>query len=208
MGGPHIEALQISPAFTSGDWFALDRNRPIDWAQAAKIVKDRLEGRFLRYAGNCLRSPYSGFVVLSIDSLMLETLQQFREGIINGHRQSRRLVTTFLQGRRFQPDFDAEARSSYYKDIRCGLLHQAEARRMWLIRRGESRMLARSPTGEGYVIDVRRFHKAVRQSLLDYMQELVNPEHDNLRTHLWTKMNYISDVRVQRGAEYAVENDE
>ncbi len=208
MGGPHIDALRISPRFTSEDWFALDRHRRTDWIQAASIVKDRLEGRFLRYAGNCLRSPYSGFVVLSIDSLLLETLQQFREGIIDGHKQSKRLVTAFLQGRRFQPDFDAAARSSYFTDIRCGLLHQAEARHMWLIRRGEPRMLGPSPNGEGYIIDVRLFHHAVRKSLHDYLRELVDPEHDDLRTHLWTKMDHISNVRVQRGAEYAVENDE
>jgi hypothetical protein len=204
MGGPHIDALWISPGFTSNDWLELDCHRQADWNRAATIVKDRLEGRFLRYAGNCLRSPHSGFVVLSIDSLLLETLQQFREGIINGHRHSRRLVTAFLEGRRFQPDFDAEARSSYFTDIRCGLLHQAEARRMWLIRRGEPRLLQPSPNGEGYVIDVRLFHNAVRHSLRDYLLELINPVSDNLRANLWTKMNHISNVRVQRGAEYAV----
>lgn len=83
------------------------------------MVKDRLDGRFLRYAGNCLRSPYSGFVVLAIDSLLLETLQQCREGITNGHGMSRKIVTRFLEGQRFQPGFDQKARNAYYSDIRC-----------------------------------------------------------------------------------------
>src|SRR3954447_26584811 len=119
MGGPHIDALSISPRYTSKDWYALDCSRKGDWSKAARMVKDRLVGRFLRYAGNCLRSPFSGFVVLSIDSLLLETLQQFKEGVINGHGQSRRLIKAFLAGPRFQPEFDEDARDAYWLDIRC-----------------------------------------------------------------------------------------
>ncbi len=169
------------------------------------MIKDRLDGRFLRYAGNCLRSPYSGFVVLAIDSLLLETIQQFREGITNGRGKSHKMVTRFLEGKRFQPGFDQEARNAYYADIRCGLLHQAEAKRMWLIRRGQETMLQPSPDGQGYVIDVRAFHKAVRSSMNDYLMELHQPSNTNLRVNLWTKMNHICSVRVQRGAIYAVE---
>lgn len=203
MGGPHIGALRISPRYTSEDWYALDCSRQGDWSKAGSMVKDRLVGRFLRYAGNCLRSPYSGFVVLSIDSLLLETLQQFREGVIDGHKQSKKLVMAFLEGPRFQPEFDKAAREAYYVDIRCGLLHQAEAKRMWLIRRDEQQVLSRSPSRTGYVIDVRLFHQAVRESLNDYLREIVRPGNEALRKNLWTKMNHICSVRTQRGAEYA-----
>jgi len=205
MGGPHIDALRISPRFTSNDWYALEHHSQDDWAKAADMVKDRLDGRFLHYAGNCLRSPYSGFVVLAIDSLLIETLQQFREGITNGHGKSRDMVTRFLEGQRFQPEFDQKARNAYYSDIRCGLLHQAEAKRMWLIRRGQEAMLQPSPDGQGYVIDVRAFHKAVRGSMNDYLRELRQPMSNKLRANLWTKMNHICSVRSQRGAVYAVE---
>jgi hypothetical protein len=205
MGGPHIDALRISPRFTSIDWHALERHSPGDWAKAADMVKDRLDGRFLRYAGNCLRSPNSGFVVLAIDSLLLETLQQFREGVTNGHGKSQKMVTRFLEGRRFQPEFDQKARDAYYSDIRCGLLHQAEAKKMWLIRRGHKAMLQTSPDAQGYVIDVRIFHNAVRCSMNDYLRDLRLPTSNELRANLWTKMDYICNVRSQRGAVYATE---
>lgn len=207
MGGPHIDALRISPRFTSRDWGSLDRHRETDWPRATEMVKDRLDGRFLRYASNCLRSPYSGFVVLSIDSLLLEAMQQFREGVTNGRGRSKEMVTRFLEGKRFQPAFDEEARSAYYSDIRCGLLHQAEAKRMWLIRRDEDKMLAPSPNGQGYVIDVQLFHKAVRASLYDYLRELRHPRNAKLRENLWKKMDHICNIRIQRGAVYAVEAD-
>lgn len=208
MGGPHIDFLRISPKFTSADWHALDRDSKGNWSKAARIVKDRLDGRFLRYATNCLRSPHSGFVVLSIDSLLLETLQQFRNGIIDGTGKSELMVTRFLAGKRFQPEFDQMARNAYYKDIRCGLLHQAEAKRMWLVRRNQSRILQPSPDGQGYIIDVRLFHKAVRDSLNDYLCELTDPEKGNVRANLWTKMDHICSVRTARGAVYAVEKNE
>lgn len=203
MGGPHIDALRISPRYTSKDWYLLRCSQQGDWSKAAKMVKDRLVGRFLRYAGNCLRSPYSGFVVLSIDSLLLETLQQFREGVIDGRGHSKELVLAFLEGPRFQPEFDKAARDAFYVDIRCGLLHQAEAKRMWLIRRGEQQILTRSPRSGGYVIDVRLFHQAVRESLNDYLRQITRPKNEDLRRNLWTKMNHICSVRTQRGAEYA-----
>jgi hypothetical protein len=168
-------------------------------------VKDRLDGRFLRYAGNCLRSPHSGFVVLAVASLLLETLQQFREGITDGRGKSQEMVTRFLEGQRFQPQFDQNARDAYYLDIRCGLLHQAEAKRMWLIRRGLKAMLQRSPDGRGYVIDVRIFHNALRGSMNDYLRDLRQPPNNKLRANLWTKMNHICDVRRERGAVYAIE---
>ena len=117
-----MDALRISPGYTSTDWYRLDRNNPDDWHVAAEMVRDRLDGRFLRFASNCLRANYSEFVVLAIDSLFAEAIQQFTEGITNGQGRSKQLITRFLEGRRFQPDFDADARRDFYTDIRCGTL--------------------------------------------------------------------------------------
>lgn len=118
-----MDALRISPRYTSLDWQALDSSDPKDWFKAAAIIKDRLEGRFLWFASNCLRSQYSGFVVLAIDCLLAETIQQFKDGVTNGHGRSEEMAKRFLEGTRFQPDFDADGRKAFYRDIRCGLLH-------------------------------------------------------------------------------------
>src|SRR6266545_854463 len=123
-----MDALQISPNYTSQDWRALDHKKSDDWLKASKIARDRLEGRFLHFATSCLRQKHSGFVVLAIDSLLAETIQQFKEGITEGKQQSTKLIKRFLEGSPFQPDFDDHARQAFYTDIRCGLLHQAEAK--------------------------------------------------------------------------------
>jgi hypothetical protein len=200
-----MDALRISPRYTSLDWKKLNANDPNDWANAAEIVRDRLNGRFLRFASKCLKDRDSGFVVLAIDSLVAETIQQFIEGITNGHGRSRETFKRFLEGTRFQPDFDADARHAFYSDIRCGLLHQAEAKKMWLIRRKQATLLQKVGHGEGYIVDVERFHAGVRGSLDDYLSLVSEPAHSPLRSNLWKKMDEVCNARAARGALYEVE---
>ena len=106
-----MDALRISPHYASLDWQGLDANDPKDWPKAADVVRDRLDGRFLRFAS--LSDKYSGFVVLAIDSLLAETIQQFVDGVTDGQGRSKRMVMRFLEGTRFQPDFDAKAREAF-----------------------------------------------------------------------------------------------
>lgn len=201
MGFHELDTLRISPKFTSSRWAALNRARREDWRTAADIVKDRLDGRFLSYATEAIESPHSGFLVLAIDSLVMETIQQFRDGVIDGTGQCASLIERFLEGPRFQPEFNGNARTAYYRDIRCGLLHQAEARGLWLVRRDQKELLSllAGPEG-GYIIDVVKFHQRVQDSLQDYIDEIQAPASELLRENLWSKMDSICDVRRQRGA--------
>ncbi len=199
---PPLDALKISPNYTSRDWSALAEGKPDDWPQAAAIVRDRLEGRFLRFADQWISDPFSGFIVLAIDCLLAETIQQFRTGATSGKGKSERYITEFLSGPRFQPEFAEAARTSFYEDIRCGLLHQAEAKKMWLIRRKQPNMLQPVSSGNGYIIDVERFHETVRLSLQDYYEDIVDPLRDNVRRNLWKKMRHISRIREVRGLLY------
>jgi len=194
-----MDALKISPKYTSADWQVLDSDNPNDWPKAADIIRDRLDGRFLRFATNWLSDQYSGFVVLAIDSLLAETIQQFIEGL---HKSEKLGVTfkRFLEGPRFQPYFDATARERFYIDIRCGLLHQAEAKEMWLIRRKQPALLRHIANGKGYIVDVERFHTALQASLNDYLTLISEPSQSKLRSNLWVKVNKICDVRAARGA--------
>jgi hypothetical protein len=209
----NVQALRISPRYTSRHWAALSRTSSADWPTAAAIVRDRLEGRFLKFADSVLVDPFSGFVVLAIDSLLAETIQQFRTGDTtgkdaNGRGRSKHHVIDFLSGPRFQPAFDRDARVRFYEDIRCGLLHQAEAKEMWLVRRGEKAVLQRVASGKGYVLDVKLFHDAVRQTLEDYLRDVVDPSHDETQVNLWTKMDHICRIREARGLLYEANDDQ
>ncbi len=194
-----METLRISPKYTADDWGKLDKNHPTDWPKAVRIVRDRLHGRFLHFADKCLKDDYSGFVVLAIDCLLAETLQQFIEGETKGDGRSKELSKKFLEGQRFQPYFGTDdIRQAFYKDIRCGLLHQAEAKNKWLIRRKQKELL--KTVGDGYIIDVERFHTAMKHTLEDYFTLLCKPDGTDLRGNLWTKMDHICNTRISRGA--------
>ncbi len=195
-----MDALQISPKYTAGDWQRLNVSSPKDWMTAADIVRDRLNGRFLQFANHCLESEHSEFVVLAIDCLLVETIQQFKDGVTNGHGQSKKLVTRFLKGSRFAQDFDHKAREAFYRDIRCGLLHQAEAKGKWVVRRAQPSMLQVVKDGQVYIIDIKRFHAGVEDSLKDYLACIRKPASSLLRSNLWKKMNHICDIRMARGA--------
>jgi len=207
--GSTSDALRISPQYSSREWLGLSIESQDHWQTAVKIVRDRLTGRFLKFADTCLPDQFSGFVVLALDCLLAETIEQFRAGITNGDGKSRKLITRFLSRKRFQPYFDEDARTHFFEDIRCGLLHQAEAKEMWLVKRGRSVMLEKVNDGRGFIIDVKKFHEAVRDSLEDYLEELADPEQGQLRENLWQKMNHISRIREERGLLYEPEsNDE
>lgn len=91
-----FEVLRISPQYTADEWGKLDENREEHWPSAVAMLRDRIEGRFLRHAQQCLKSPDSGFVVLAIDCLLLETLQQFRCGIVDGRGKSEEMVRALI----------------------------------------------------------------------------------------------------------------
>ena len=78
------DALRISPKYASTDWTELSASNPGDWSKAVEIVRDRLVGRYVRFADKNLKDPYSGFVVLALDCLLAETIEQFRTGAISG----------------------------------------------------------------------------------------------------------------------------
>ena len=118
-----MDTLRISSKYKSSDWQALDKTDAAPWPKAVAIVRDRLHGRFLHFADKCLKDEFSGFVVLSIDCLLVETLQQFIDGITDGHGKSAKLSKKFLKRPRFQPAFDTDkVRGDFYSDIRSGAL--------------------------------------------------------------------------------------
>lgn len=195
-----METLRISPLYKADAWRRLDKTKQEDWTTAVAIVRDRLHGRFLKFADQCLPDVWSGFVVLSIDCLLVETIQQFKEGETRDWSDSERSFKRFLAGPRFSASFvPPETRRRFYLDIRCGLLHQAEAKKKWLVRRKVGTML-KTVARDEYIIDVEIFHAAVKDSLEDYLAEILKPENADLREKLWTKMDHICNIRESRGA--------
>ena len=193
--------MKISPRFTADDWSHLDPTRENDWPRALEIFRDRIEGRFLRPMRSFLSEKSSGFAILALDSLLVETLQQFWEGVpktpskvsSKGCRQlqSEAYFRAFLRGPLYKGGFSRQTAGLFYRTIRCGILHQAEAEgSSRVLRRGVLVVLRSDKRG----IDVNRvkFHQELERAIDRYLVMLADNTETVRRHNFWKKMNYIA----------------
>ena len=75
-----------------------------------------------------------GFASLAICCLTIETLESFYQGLGDTKSHSKRMFREFF-ARDTPLKVFGGGNDWFYKDIRCGLLHQAEARNGWRILR-------------------------------------------------------------------------
>jgi len=95
------ENIRISPNYRKSQWLSLDleNNKLDDWEIAIKIFKDRIEGRFLTHIDLIEKqsSILSGFVILSLDCLLIETLEQFYKGkLVTGRGMNEKAFYSFF----------------------------------------------------------------------------------------------------------------
>lgn len=134
--------------WTVEDWKALDLENEGGWETAVEIFEDRIRYRYLDAIDELQRSDngyYSlhaqrrfGFSMMALDCLLLETLAQFYEGLKDSDEARRppisldnmQFYVRFLAHKSFvlSNHFDEITASMFYKQIRCGILHQAETK--------------------------------------------------------------------------------
>lgn len=194
--------MEIAPEFTDSDWKALAFRGERDWIRAIAALRRRLGARFLRPAHSLLRQRRSGFAVLALDSLLVETLQQFREGVPetpyvtrNGRRvlASEDYFKAFLTGPYFGSGFDEQTATLFYRTIRCGILHQAEVKCSSLVRRDRP-LVSLTSDGKGVVVNPQLFHARVEVAFRSYLADLRTPSETGLRQRFRNKMDHIARV--------------
>jgi hypothetical protein len=154
-----------------------DRNSPI-WSLGIEIIKDRFKARFfnpikllIEHDTREIRGN-SGFLIMSIDCLLIETLNQFYLGLKstdeNYSGRNWEAFRDFFRYSQYFPDFNkSDALSKlFFEQIRCGLLHQAESKVNSLINiKDPSNMVVAideaNDYSKGVVINRNLFHKAL-----------------------------------------------
>ena len=106
-----------------------------DWGKAIKFFEKRINERYVQPIDVLITAEKElkatdkkfGFTIMSIDCLLIETLQSFREGVTDSSGQSKELFVRFLrQSSSFSPHFNKKQAEEFYKKVRCNLLHQAQ----------------------------------------------------------------------------------
>ena len=196
------ESLRISPRHTVKDWGALDFSTEEEWRKAIGIFEDRIRGRFLEPISRIEEYTYAGFAVLALDCLLIEVLQQFREGVPRTPRgQSKAFFVHFLTKTSFGSYFTTKKMAEvFYHQIRCGILHEAEAE-------GSSKILIRrniplvkyTEDGGGLVINRELFHQQLVWEFEAYIAKLREPSNQKLRGNFRAKMDHICRVSAEIG---------
>lgn len=198
--------MRVSRNYTVEDWKALQFTGERDWSQGVTIFKDRLETRYLEHIRALLERKTSGFVVLALDSALIETLEQFRRGTRKTpYRQGGKYFESFLTETAFKQHFDADLAGLFYTTIRCGLLHQSEADSNSRIKRGSNLpLVGKTVDGKGIVVNTHAFHDMLETVIQTYADDLVNGTNGPQREAFRRKMNFICRVEEKEAADDVV----
>lgn len=97
----------------------------------------------------------------------------------NEYNSSAKLFRDFLTGHDpFRKEFTQPLANAYYKNIRCGLLHEAATKGGTTINKLKSNSLIRPLSGGDLVLDRTKFQEAIDEFIKAYRQELlISQEH-------------------------------
>jgi len=167
--------VEIAPGFTDSDWKALDLSREADRLRAIEALRLRIEERFLKPVRAIMSFSRSGFAMLALDSLLVETLEQFRRGVKEtSNGQAEAFFRASLQHPAFRGAFDNTRADLFRKTIRNGILHQAEVRDSSRVRRDGS-LVEVTASGDGVIVNPVLFHCRLEDAVAEYVGELKVP---------------------------------
>lgn len=201
----HNKGIKISPKYYQKDWtnLNLNSNDKLNWDKAIEIFIDRIDGRYFTQIDILEKNnAHSGFVIMSLCCLLIETLEQFWKGniqnsYIKNKYTSKKSVFNFLFKKKsekisndaliyhefFQRSenlsnfFDTTQKSNiFYSKIRCGLLHQGQTKGQSLIRAKNTEPLLKwineSDINQGLIINRKKFVKEIKLVFNKYIEEL------------------------------------
>jgi hypothetical protein len=158
---------------------------------------DRIETRFLEFIRLIERKEPSGFVVMALDCLLIETLEQFRNGVPETPAgKSKNYFVNFLTKQSFGSLFNQTLAERFYYQIRCGILHQAEIKGDSRIVITKSVPLVKPSKQNGLIINRKLFHTQLVKEFNDYVSRLrkYDPPDQRLRANFKKKMDCICDA--------------
>lgn len=179
--------LARNPDYTVKD-FQNDCNT--DNEETKKRIAKALERRFLqRYIepGKCIMHK-NGFNIMANCCLLIETLESFYRGWGSTPKGAEPFCKFFNRAPQFKDFTGNDMPTIFYKNIRCGILHQGETTSGWRIRRDLKQML----DIDKKIIDANYFRDNLEEAVKEYCKTLINLPMDAYEwTTLKKKMMHI-----------------
>ena len=169
-----------------------------------EILEARIKMRFLNPVAAIQNhsdfkvAEFSGFAIMALDCLLVETLGQFYLGweYTPNRRGQEVFERVLLHGHHFSHAFQSSRIVSVFRDhFRNGILHQAETKARSCVRFGEPVMISQVDHNDpeaGLIVDRIKFHKALTMEFNTYLNQLREPTHSELRNNFVKKMTFIA----------------
>ena len=159
-----INKYKLTGSVTVGQLLSwMDEKSESSKMEIIKLIEHRFKNRYLKH----IKSVDSGFLIMAVSCFVIETLQSFQKGEPDTSRIGKRMFKNFFNNNSGHFSGFSEISDEFYKDIRCGILHQAETTNAWRVLRS------------GKLIDMREFSinadlflKALDKSIDEYLNEL------------------------------------
>lgn len=140
-----FDSVTISKSFTTGNWkydlrSKLVSNDNAAWEEAYKMFYERVQSRFIEPITEIKKmgkNEGEGFSMALISAVLLEFISAFEKGRLyknnksclapNEYSNGQDLLVSFLSDSAlFKKHFDSKSKiQKFYKNIRCGLVHEA-----------------------------------------------------------------------------------
>ena len=192
--------FKISKNYFNTHWTALNLvdDTSNNWTDGILIIKDRFESRFFNQIEKIKDDEFSGFIIMSVDCLLIETLMQFYLGVdnteINYIRNHWKAFNDFFKNSgQFNSEFKTvKICKTFYNQFRCGLLHQAQTKEKSLIKICQTNFLTLvdiNNVEKGLIIDRTQFHNKLVLEFNDYIQKLTHNKNDSWCTKYRAEKN-------------------
>ena len=186
--------INISPNYNKEDYLNLNlsiHSCEANWREAIKILKDRIEGRYLNQIELLSNDiNVNGFAIMALNCLLIETLYQFKEGKDKTPSHHNKEVYSDFLMQEFPLVFNTQnIAESFYSNIRCGILHSAQTK-------NESRLSDREGVavvleGNTLVVSVKGMSLLLKTYFQHYLQKLLDANEIPLRKNFIKKMKYV-----------------
>tara|TARA_R110002049_G_scaffold109424_4_gene258254 strand:+ start:891 stop:1469 length:579 start_codon:yes stop_codon:yes gene_type:complete len=137
-----------------------------DKVEIAESIKRRLIQRYILPCEEI--NNKSGFNIMANCCLLIETFESFYRGWSKTPNGSDTFCKFFNRIPNFIEFTGNDTPASFYKNIRCGILHQGETTGGWRIRRDKKKKLYLKDK----IIDANHFRDDLKSSIVDYFDDL------------------------------------
>lgn len=162
----------------------------------ANFLYERFSERYVIPLKNVPRNQKNGFIIMAVGCFMIETLESFQHGwpntngkiLYNGEKIGKGKAAFFYFFNRYEQFHNFKNyEDDFYKNVRCGILHQSETTNGWRVLRSGPLFIKESKT-----INATEFLKRLDKCLGSFCDKLRRSEWESeIWKNLRKKVNAI-----------------